>query len=70
MFDVRPNVTDAVPMPTGVTVRVGVSPQLVNVTDDGLTVATAALELATETVSVVLPVRLQPDLPSPLRGVT
>jgi hypothetical protein len=47
-----------------------VSPQPVNVTELGLTVATPGEEDATDTVSVVEPVRLHPFLPSPLAVMT
>jgi hypothetical protein len=60
----------AEPVATGVTVRAAVSLQLVNVTEDGLTVATLGLLELTDNTNVVLPVRLQPFLPSPFRGVT
>jgi hypothetical protein len=58
----------AVPAPTAVTVRTFVSPQAVNVTVLGETVATEVLFELTEAVNVVLPVRLQPFLPSPFVG--
>src|SRR5687767_14122900 len=48
------------PGATGVTVSFFTSPHAPKVIDYGLTVATAVLLEATETVSVVLPVRLQP----------
>ena len=60
----------AEPSATGVTVSVLVSPQDVKVTELGLTVATAVLLDETDRPSVVLPVRLQPFLPSPFRGAT
>jgi hypothetical protein len=58
------------PDPTGVTVKIFVSPQLPNVTEDGLTVATEGSLDASERTSVVLPVRLQPFFPSPFCGAT
>ena len=58
------------PTPCGVTVMVGVSPQLENVIELGETVATPGFVDATETTSVVLPVWLQPFLPSPFVGST
>ena len=65
VFEACDTETVALPALTGVTVSVGVSPHEVNVTDDGLTVATAVSEDATLSVSTVEPVRLQPFLPSP-----
>ena len=70
LFDVCDSVTVADPIATGVTVSVGVTPQLVNVIEDGLTVATPALLELTATTRVADPVRLQPFLPSAFRGVT
>ena len=46
------------------------SPHDVNVTDDGLTVATAVSLDDMERTSVLLPVRLQPCLPSPFVAST
>ena len=54
----------------GVTVIVGVLPQLLNVSEIGETVATAELLDATATTRLVEPVRLQPLLPSPFVGFT
>ena len=53
------------PVDTGVTVTVFTSPHEPNVIDEGLTVATDVSLDDMETTSVVLPVRLQPFLPSP-----
>src|SRR6266540_13240 len=58
------------PWATGVTVSVFTSPQDANVSEDGLTVATAGLLEATERPSVVEPVRLQPFLPGSFVGST
>ncbi|GAA3335886.1 hypothetical protein GCM10020358_05930 [Amorphoplanes nipponensis] len=58
------------PGATGVTVSSLVSAQLLKVTKEGLTVATEVALETTESVSVVLPVRLQPFFPSPFTGVT
>jgi len=68
VFEVWVKLMVAVPTPWGVTVRALVSPQLPKVTELGLTVATAALLELTENDAVVLPVKLQPFLPSPLRS--
>ena len=57
----------AVPWLCGVTVSVLTSPQDAKVTELGLTVAIPALLDETDRPSVVLPVRLQPGLPSPSR---
>ena len=65
LFDVWLTLIVAEPAATGATVSVCVSPQDVKVTELGLTVATAVLLDVTERPSVVLPVRLQPFLPSP-----
>src|SRR5450756_1363499 len=60
----------AEPAATGVTVNGFVSPQLVKVTEEGLTVATPVLlELRLRTRVVVVPWKLQPFLPSPFLGV-
>ena len=48
----------------GVTVRVLTSPQALNVTELGLTVATEVLLELTDAENDVLPVRLHPFLPS------
>ncbi len=63
-------VTLAEPAAPDVTVSVLTSPQLANVRDAGPTVATDVSLEWTETTSVDEPVRLQPFLPSPLRGTT
>src|SRR5450830_1771072 len=60
----------AEPAATGVTVSTFVSPQLVKVTEEGLTVATPVLLDATVSPRVVCPVKLHPDLPSPSVGLT
>ena len=53
------------PWALGVTVSVWVVPQLSNVTEPGLTVATEGLLELTDADIGCLPVRLQPSLPSP-----
>src|SRR5450756_49413 len=58
------------PTPTGVTVSTFVSPQLVKVTEVGLTVATPVLLDATVSPRVVCPVKLHPDLPASSVGLT
>jgi len=71
VLDVTDPLIVADPAATGVTVTTGPVvevTQLVNVTLDGLTVATLASLDASETVAVVLPVRLQPFFPSPFCG--
>src|SRR5829696_5580984 len=60
----------AEPWATGVTVSGTMSPQDPKVTELGLTVATAVSLEATDTTRVLLPVRLQPFLPSSFLGVT
>src|SRR4051812_13686497 len=58
------------PALSALTLRLGVDPQLSKVMRLGVTVATLASEDATSTTRVVLPVRLQPFLLSPLVGTT
>ena len=70
LFEVCEALIVADPCADGVTVRARTSPQEPNVTEDGLTVATDELLEEIERTSVLLPVRLQPFLPSPFRGVT
>src|SRR6266511_3095780 len=65
VLDVSLTLIVVAPCATGVTVSVFISPQDANVSEDGLTVATAGLLDATERARVVEPVRLQPLLPSP-----
>src|SRR5450830_157876 len=69
-FDVWARLIVAEPAACGVTVSVGVAPQLAKVTVEGLTVATDVSLEDTDTTSVVEPVRLQPCLPSSFRGWT
>jgi hypothetical protein len=64
------SLTSAEPAAPDVTVTVLTSPQLPKVREAGLTVATDASLECTETTRVDDPVRLQPFLPSPLRGTT
>ena len=64
LFDVWLTLIVAEPAATGATVSVFKSPQDVKVTELGLTVATAVLLDVTDRPSVLLPVRLQPFLPS------
>src|SRR5687768_16222906 len=70
LFDVWLTLIVAEPTATGATVSVLTSPQDAKVTELGLTVATAVLLDETDRTSLVLPVRLQPFLPSPFTGVT
>jgi hypothetical protein len=67
LLDVCVTVMVAEPTACGVTVRVFMSPHDVKVADVGLTVATVGVSDEMLTPSVVLPVKLQPLLPS--RGV-
>jgi hypothetical protein len=73
VFPVSVALIVALPALTGVTVRLGPFvefTQLVNVMLEGLTVATDVLLDASEIEAVVLPVKLQPFLPSPFVGST
>jgi hypothetical protein len=70
VLDTSVRVTVAEPVAPDVTVTVLTSPQLPNVREAGLAVATDVSLECTETTRVDEAVRLQPFLPSPLRGTT
>src|SRR5215207_6190966 len=68
LFDVSAMVIVVLPAATGVMVTVLVSPHDVNVAVAGATVAIVGSLEVIEKLAVVPPVRLQPFLPSLLRG--